>query len=98
MKFRVDVSKSALEDLQWLKKHERMIVLEAIERHLLHEPAVETRNRKSLRENVLSRWELRVGKYRVFYNVSEPDGIVDITAVGHKEHGTLFIRGKEVKI
>ena len=69
-----------------------------MERQLLYEPNRETRNRKSLRENILARWELRVDKYRVFYNVNEKEGVVDITAVGYKEHGKFFIRGKEVKL
>ncbi len=98
MKFRIELAESALEDLQWLKKPERVRVLDAIDRQLLDEPARETRNRKSLRENILSRWELRVDKYRVFYNVDEADGVVHITAVGYKERNRLFIRGKEVKI
>ena len=98
MKFRIDISKSAFEDLQWFKKYERVLILDAMDRQLLYEPAVEARNRKSLHENMLSRWELRVGKYRVFYNVNEANGVVYITAVGYKEHGKLFIRGKEVEI
>lgn len=98
MKFRIDIGKSAFEDLQWFKKHERVLILDAIDRQLLYEPAMETLNRKSLRDNILSRWELRIDKYRVFYNVNEIDGVVVITAVGYKEHGTLFIREKEVKI
>lgn len=98
MKFRIDIGKSAFEDLQWFKKHERVLILDAIDQQLLYEPAVETRNRKSLRDNIMSRWELRIDKYRVFYNVNEIDGVVAITAVGYKEHGILFIREKEVKI
>ena len=98
MKFRIDIAQSAFEDLQWFKKYERVLILEAMDKQLLDEPAVETRNRKSLRENILSRWELRVDKYRVFYNVDETDSVVLITAVGYKERNKLFIRGKEVKI
>ncbi|MDZ7361793.1 MAG: type II toxin-antitoxin system RelE/ParE family toxin [candidate division KSB1 bacterium] len=98
MKFRIDVAQSAFDDLLWFKKYERVLILDAMDEQLLNEPAVETRHRKSLRENILSRWELRVDKYRVFYNVNETDGVVEVTAVGHKEHGKLFIRGKEVKI
>jgi len=98
MIFRIELAESALEDLRWFKKHERVLILDAIDRQLIHEPTIETRNRKGLRDNILSRWELRVDKYRVFYNVNEKEGIVDITAVGYKEHGKLFIRGKEVKL
>ena len=51
-----------------------------------------------LRNNVLSRWELRIEKYRVFYNVNENDQIVDIVAIGYKEHNKLYIREMEVKL
>ncbi|GAB4580798.1 MAG: hypothetical protein Fur0022_35400 [Anaerolineales bacterium] len=98
MNFRIEISNSAFEDLRSLKKSERVLILDAIDRQLFVDPARETRNRKILRENVLSRWELRVGKYRVFYNVDEEQRKIDVTAVGYKEHDTLFIRGKEVKI
>ncbi|HEX9654794.1 MAG TPA: type II toxin-antitoxin system RelE/ParE family toxin [bacterium] len=98
MKFQIELAESALGDLRWFKKHERVLIFDAMDRQLLYEPNHETRNRKSLRENILARWELRVDKYRVFYNVNEKEGVVDITAVGYKEHGKLFIRGKEVKL
>ena len=88
MRFHIELAESALDDLQWFKKHERVLILDAVDRQLLYEPIVESRNRKKLRENILSRWELRVDKYRVFYNVNEREGTVDITAVGYKEHNT----------
>jgi mRNA-degrading endonuclease RelE of RelBE toxin-antitoxin system len=59
---------------------------------------VETKNRKSLRDNPIAPWELRVGKYRVFYEVNEPRQMVSIVSVGHKEHNVLLIGGKEVQI
>ena len=64
------------------------------------EATTETRNRKRLGENELSDWELRVQKFRVFYDVihEEDRQIVKIKAVGHKEHNTLYIGGKEVQL
>jgi len=59
---------------------------------------VETKNRKSLRDNPIAPWELRIGKYRVFYEVNEPGQMVSIVSVGHKEHNVLLIGGKEVQI
>lgn len=66
MKFRIELAESALEDLQWFKKYEQVLILDEIDKRLLYGPAFETRNRKCLRENILSRWELRIDKYRVF--------------------------------
>jgi mRNA-degrading endonuclease RelE of RelBE toxin-antitoxin system len=98
MRFRIALAESALDDLRWFTKHERVLILDGIERQLRHDPLLETRNRKELRENILSRWELRLGKYRVFYNVNVPEGMVDVTAVGYKEHNMLLIRGKAVQL
>lgn len=76
-----------------MKKFEQQIILDAIEEQLSCEPNVETRNRKRLGENELSDWELRIDNYRVFYDVliKDEEGIVQIKAVGHKEHNTLYI-------
>ncbi len=98
MEFSIKIAESALDDLKWFKKYERMLILDEIDTQLLYEPMVETRNRKMMRDDIVSRWELRVDKYRVFYNVNEKDRIVDITAIGYKKHNMLFIGGKEVKI
>jgi hypothetical protein len=48
---------------------QRSTMLDSIERQLVHEPLVETRNRKQLRPNPVAPWELRIGDLRVFYEV-----------------------------
>jgi hypothetical protein len=51
----------------------------------------------------LSSW-VRLGKYRVFYDVLEEDGdetivrIVKVEAVGYKKHNKLYIRGEEFEL
>ena len=42
-------------------------------------------------------WELRVGNYRVFYELAA-EACVKVVAVGYKEHNDLFIRGKAVEL
>ncbi len=44
----------------------------------------------------LTPWELRIGDYRVFYEIRE--GSVRVLAIGHKGHNELFIRGHKVEI
>ena len=39
--------------------------------------------------------KLRVGKYRIFYNVEEESATVRVKAIGWKDHNRLFLRGKE---
>jgi len=76
----------------------RRIILDAIDTHLRHAPTVPTRRRKPLRPNPFASWELRVDRYRVYYDVKEADGdeIVVILAVGIKRHNRLFIGGREI--
>lgn len=44
------------------------------------------------------RWELKAGKYRVFYDINEAEKIVRVVAVGHKEHNVLYIEGEEFSL
>ena len=74
------------------------LILNKIEASLLHELLVETRHRKPLRPNDLSAWELRVGNFRVFYDVNEEKKIVLIKVVGYKKHNALYIRGRRFEL
>lgn len=47
-----------------------------------------------MRPNDAAEWELRIGKYRVFYNVEIEVKIVSIEVVGLKVGNQLFVRGK----
>jgi mRNA-degrading endonuclease RelE of RelBE toxin-antitoxin system len=93
--FRVELTKGAIEDLRFLKKFEQRFLLTAIERQLTAEPETPTGNRKPLRPNELARWELKIGAFRVFYDVRTRDRVVQVKSIGWKEHNRLLIRGKE---
>ena len=89
IRFARDVEK----DLKKLRAYDRKRILDEIERQLLHEPKRPTRNRKLL-VNLIPPWtavppiwELRVGDYRVFYDVSEEDTIVYVRAIRKKPAG-----------
>jgi mRNA-degrading endonuclease RelE of RelBE toxin-antitoxin system len=96
--FELEFTASALDDLGYFKRAEQNLILNKIEASLLHEPLVETRHRKSLRPNDLSAWELRVGNFRVFYDVNEEKKIVLIKVVGYKKHNALYIRGRRFEL
>lgn len=98
MMYELEFTESAVGDLRCLKKFEQTLILDAIENQLLYEPTRETRHRKQLRPSELSKWELRIEKYRVFYDVDLEAKSVKIKAVGWKEHNKLFIRKKEFKL
>lgn len=95
MAYRIEYTESAIDDIAYFKKYERVLIVTAIEEQLTHEPLRAVRNRKPMAANVLAQWEVRVGKYRIFYDVEVIDRVVLVKAVGWKEHNTLYIRGKE---
>ena len=96
--FDVRFTASALDDLRVFKKADQNVVLDGVEKQLTTTPLAPTRNRKAFRPNDLSAWELRVGEYRVFYDVDETGATVTVKAVGKKEHNKLYIRGKEYEL
>jgi mRNA-degrading endonuclease RelE of RelBE toxin-antitoxin system len=46
----------------------------------------------------MATWELRVERYRVFYDVDEAAQTVVVTSIGHKEHNVLLVRGRQVPL
>jgi hypothetical protein len=76
------------------------VIQAEIEVQLLHEPDVETRNRKPLKRPVSfgADWELRLGpdnRFRVFYHVDTVRRHVRVLAVGFKKRNQHFIGGVE---
>lgn len=93
--FHITFTHSALDDIGWFRKRERIIIFDVIEKQLTYQPNVETRNRKKLRPNRSAEWELRSGKYRVFYDVSIEASTVEVKMVGYKDGNRLLIQGAE---
>jgi mRNA-degrading endonuclease RelE of RelBE toxin-antitoxin system len=94
-KYEISFTESALDDLAWFKKREQNEIRDGIRENLEYEPKVETRNRKRLRPNETAEWALRIGKFRVFYDVDEVVFIVAIEAIAEKKGDSLFFRGEE---
>jgi mRNA-degrading endonuclease RelE of RelBE toxin-antitoxin system len=88
--FAVQIMPSALAELKAIKSYYRRQIAQSVEQQLPHQPLVETRNRKPLGQAPASfeyqppLWELRVGNFRVFYDVDETTQIVFIRAVREK--------------
>jgi hypothetical protein len=79
-----------------LTTRQQRLVLATVDKQLMHQPTVETRNRKPMRPNPIAPWELRIGNLRVYYDVEEaPELVVFIRAVGIKERNRVRI-GREV--
>ena len=90
MIYAIEYAESTADDLADLRAYERAEILDRIEAQLMHEPTQKTRNRKILVglippwEYMEPVWELRIGEYRVFYDVDEAAFVVMIRAIRHK--------------
>jgi mRNA-degrading endonuclease RelE of RelBE toxin-antitoxin system len=88
--FSVRIVPSALDELKGIKAFIRRRIAQAIDEQLVHQPTIPTRNRKPLSVTEASfdfdppLWELRVGDFRVFYDVDEEQQAVYIRAVREK--------------
>jgi mRNA-degrading endonuclease RelE of RelBE toxin-antitoxin system len=77
-------------DLKGLRASHRRRIVDAVHQKLSHQPLVPTKHVKLLRkllppfEAVPPIWQLRVGDYRVFYDVDEAGRTVLVRAVRRK--------------
>jgi mRNA interferase RelE/StbE len=96
MRFEVEFVPSADQDLESYTVRERRIILAGIAEFLETDANRGNKRRKQMRPNPLAPWELRIGDYRVFYEIQERSVVV--LAIGHKVHNELFVRGRKVEI
>lgn len=85
MRYEILLTVEALEDFRSLPARDRSTIRATIERHLRHEPAKVSKSRiKRLRGLKHPQYRLRVGEYRVFYDVtvtSPTGGAVEVFAI-----------------
>jgi len=91
---------TALEHLRGLSARDRTTLVDAVGDQLRNQPDVPTRRRKRMRPNPVAPWELRVGDYRVFYDIEseaeeagQPEVVV--LAIGLKTGNRVWIGGEE---
>jgi mRNA-degrading endonuclease RelE of RelBE toxin-antitoxin system len=101
--YRLVYAPSVREHLRAIRRNFHPEIKAEIEANLLFEPDVPTSNRKRLSPRVALdvEWEFRCGlgnRYRVFYNVDEKRGQVEILAIGVKRGSRLTIGREEVKL
>jgi mRNA-degrading endonuclease RelE of RelBE toxin-antitoxin system len=88
--FEIEYAEAVADDLANVARFARKRILDEIEKQLRHEPVRPTRNKKILVglkppwEHVEPVWELRIGEYRVFYDVDDLVKRVIVRAVRHK--------------
>ena len=89
-RYAVDYAEGVEDDLVGLRAYDLARILDKIDEQLIYEPARETRNKKMLVglvppwDYLEPAWELRVGEYRVFYDVDERTLTVTIRAIRFK--------------
>ncbi len=90
MRYDIILAPEAIEDLARLKAPHRTAVRAALEVHLRHEPSKTSRSRiKRLRGLSRPQHRLRVGDFRVFYDIV--DGAVEILAIVPKSEASAWL-------
>jgi mRNA-degrading endonuclease RelE of RelBE toxin-antitoxin system len=90
MPYAIQIVPSALEELKTIEVFQRRRIVQVIDDQLTQQPTAVTRNRKPLPdlrpgfECEPPIWELRIGGYRVFYDVAADSQTVYIRAVREK--------------
>lgn len=92
-------SPDAVRQLTKLRTYDQRLVLDGVQRHLVHARPTETsRNKFRLRrESQWADFELRLGDIRVFYRVDQSN-LVTITLIGVKKGNALIIEGEEFEL
>ena len=93
--YEIEYTPAAIVDLSHFQKHEQVKILEGVLVQLRYEPMIETRNRKPMRANAMAEWELRLGEFRVLYDVEEEVRIVEVQRIAQKRNNSFFFRGKQ---
>src|SRR5436190_19304626 len=89
-RYSIEYAESVANDLKKLRAYDQRRILDAIDQQLADAPSRSTKNKKLLvglkppweREDLI--WELRIGEYRVFYDVVPARRIVTVRAVRRK--------------
>ena len=82
----------------WFRKYDQQQIISAIETQLVYQANEVMQQRKRMRPNQVAEWELRSGKYRIFYDVRIDETMVSIVAIGYKQGSVLYIRAKEYQL
>lgn len=90
MKYDITLAPEAVDDFKRLSAGDRSTIRDAIEIHLRHEPKKISKSRiKRLRGMSRPEYRLRVGEFRVFYDVKETE--VEILAIVPKSNASEWL-------
>ncbi len=90
MRYEILLAPEAVNDLKSLSARNRSTVRDAIEKHLRYEPDKISRSRiKRLQGIAKPQYRLRVGEFRIFFDVAE--GSVEVLAIIPKTNATVWL-------
>lgn len=98
MLHRITVTENAERQFKTFSARDQKSIADGIAKRLLHEPTKESKAIKKLRTNPFAEFELRLGKFRVLYNVhvADPaDPEVILLLFGEKVGNRLIVEGVE---
>lgn len=91
MPHEIHYSNKAVEQLKRLRAYDRTAILDQIEQVLRVNPTIESKARiKQLREPAPTQYRLKVGEFRVFYDVAGP--VVLVIQVLSKQDSLEYLR------
>lgn len=78
----IQYAEQAVEDLRAMRAFDQRAVLEGIEIHLLHQPRFISKSRiKLMNQPFWSQYRLRVGDFRVYYDVDDDARVVSVLRI-----------------
>jgi mRNA-degrading endonuclease RelE of RelBE toxin-antitoxin system len=78
LKYRIEYIQSAEDQLKELSAYERAAVVDQVDERLAHHPLTVSKNCRRMRENPVAEWRLRIGRLRVFFDISEEERLFSL--------------------
>jgi len=87
--YEIRYMREAIEDIRSLRAFDQRRVLDGVAQHLSSEPTRLSRSRiKRMTQPFWSQYRLRIDEFRVYYDVDEAHGVVDVLRVLDKGSGS----------
>ena len=93
--FKINLTDGAEADLRWFVTYAQRIIVDGINIHLRYQPTAGSRKIIAMQPNAVAGWELRLGDYRVLYDVDEAERVVTVQLIGEKCGNRLIVQGQE---
>jgi mRNA-degrading endonuclease RelE of RelBE toxin-antitoxin system len=94
MPFAIRYSKVAVVQLKSLRPFDRTAILDQIEQYLSVNPILASKSKvKQLRQPAPNQYRLRVGEFRIFYDVDLTNETVDVIQVLSKKDAMDYLEG-----